>query len=228
MKTLIVFRGDYSTVANPKFICQNIKQNVIEPMKEKSIDVDVIFCTYPSDLNKLNTYASTLNPVQIYFTTNGQISNFKESMSKIKNIYDQYDYILFLRFDIFYKMNIMNFNIFDKDGIIFPYKEDSQHLFASETYYSDIVIIFSKSIFINVMDTLFDANMFDYQPFNTLHSIAKIVNKKYPDIKMHTMIDGYYQSNTELSADDIRLSPLFIQVKKPYFGKDRELYLSTM
>ena len=61
-------------------------------------------------------------------------------------------------------------------------------------------------------------------PCNTLHAIGTIIKKQYSDIKINTILDGYYQSNTQYPSDDIRLSPLHILVKHPYSGSDKHLF----
>ena len=120
-------------------------------------------------------------------------------------------------------MNI-NVDIFNKEGIIFPYKEDSEEIFNSRRLYGDVIIIISKSSFLLVVDSLVNSNIQEYQPPNCLHNIGSIIQKKVPNMLIHTIVEGYYQSRTVLAVDDPRLNPIYIQVKYPYNGNDKHLY----
>lgn len=226
MKSLIIFRGDYSYVTTPEVVCKNLLKYIVSPMREKNHVIDVIFCTYQSNLDKLKIYEEFLNPIGIHFTETGQINNFKASLQIVKDTYEKniYDHILFLRFDVIYKINIDDWNIFNNDGITFPFKEDTIELFNSYKYYSDIIIILSNSIFLDVANFLINTNNQAYRPPNCLHNIFQIVQSNNNTIRVHTILDGYYQSNTMLTPNDPRLSPLHIQVKYEYRGKDKDLY----
>ena len=223
MKVLLVFRGDYNLVTDPTFVCNNIQKYITEPMKENNIGVDIIFCTYKSNLDKLKIYELSLKPNKIYFTSNGQIINFKESLTLVKDMHCLYDYVIFLRFDAIYKTDINKWNIFNREGVTLPFKEDSEGLFNSHGFYSDIIIIIHKLSFLDVVNSVTHAGL-DMFPCNTLHAIGTIIKKQYSDIKINTILDGYYQSNTQYPSDDIRLSPLHILVKHPYSGSDKHLF----
>jgi hypothetical protein len=219
-KFLVAFRGAYDYVKNPTMVCYNIIKNVIT---STTYDVDVYFFTYDNDLDKLKIYDYYLKPKKIYFTEDGQIENFKESLQILENYYKNYDYVLFLRFDIIYKMPILN--LCTKDGITFTYKEDTIEIFKTFGLYGDVIICISSSHFSEIRNALLCENAgVEYFPHRTLHSLSSIINKRFPNVPTNTMIDGYYQSNTSMPVGDQRLNPIYIQVRHPYHGIDRLLY----
>jgi hypothetical protein len=233
MKILIVFRCDYSYIKDPNLICNNIIEYIIEPLLQQKIDFDIVFCTYPNDLDKLKIWELLISPIKIYYTESGQIANFIESLDKIKDIYNQYDYFLFLRMDIIYKVKISEWNVFKNEGLTLAFKEDSQEIFERIEYFSDIIIIISKSAFLKVKDALYNVyngKLPNHKDESHLHLLAKKVKTVYPDIQIHTILDGYFQSNTffcyktntYMNSDDERINPLFIVAKYPYMGP--ELY----
>ena len=224
MRNLVVFRGDYTEVKWPEAVCKNIHKCIIAPMKEQGILTDIMFCTYPSDMEKLKIYETYFNPVNIHYTKSGQIVNFKESLKLVHRIYQKYDYVIFLRFDIIYKMNINEWNIFTKEGVILPYRENSK-LYPTGKFYGDAIIVISKSALLEVAYNLLACNI---DTFICLHNISTIIQIKSPDIIIHTIIDGSYQSNTGLRMGDLRLNPIYIQVKYAYVGADKHLYLECL
>jgi hypothetical protein len=222
MRILIAFRGDYSVVNNPSAVCSNIKEKIIDPLRSKGDEVDILFFTYRTDMAKLGIYESHLYPIHTSFTNGGQIINFGEAMHYIKDIYDIYDYVLFLRFDIIYKMSIDKWNIFNK-GITFTYKEESKELFMSHHFYGDVIISISKDSFKDILYALICTPPVEFIK-HTLHQFGSIIQESYPHIQVSTILEGYFQSNTGIPEGDPRLNPLYIQVKYVYNGSDKELY----
>jgi len=230
-----LFRGTFNKVEDPTKICINILKYIIEPLHSNNIDTDIIFCTYQTNLDKLKIYETYLKPIKIIYTNNGQNINFKESLMFIKDIYDTYDYIIFLRFDVIYKMNIIDWNISNKDGLILPFKEDSEHVFKTKNYYGDVIIIIHKLSYLNFLNAFnlaFNNHLNDYIVCGganiILHNLVSIVQKYNPNTNINTIVDGYYQSNTGVPENDIRLSPIYIQVKYTYYGSDKSLYLEYL
>jgi hypothetical protein len=224
MRNLIVFRGDYAQVRYPKAVCKNLHSYVLQYMKEKGIGIDVIFCTYPSDIDKLKVYENSFNPINIYYTESGQVLNFKESLRRAHDIYNKYDYIIFLRFDIVYKMNISEWDIFTKEGVILPYKERTNY-YDTQSLYGDVIIVMSQYVFSEAAYALLSCNV---NAFHLLHNISSIIQSRSPHITIHTIVDGHYQSNTGLKMHDTRLNPIYIQVRYAYAGADKHLYLEYL
>jgi hypothetical protein len=225
MKLLLVFRGDYKQVDNPDFVCENIKKQIIRPLEQQDSSADIIFCTYNHDMPKLDAYISALNPMGILYTNNGQVPNFKEALWFVSDVHNDYDYIIFLRFDIIYKKSIRYWNVFKKEGLIMTFKEDSEQFFIRNSLYGDVIIIISKQSYTPIMKSLIGTHDSHYVPLTCLHNIYTIVKYFHPEISIHTIVDGYYQSKTSLPAGDVRLNPLYIQVKYEYHGADRDQWL---
>ena len=229
MKVLIIFRGDYSLVDYPRMVCKNIHKHIIQPLIDENICFHTMFSTYKTDLAKLGVYESALNPIKIqfseYVSEHGQIKNFKDALVMANDTLTPYDYILFLRFDIVYKMNIKEWNIFGKDGLILPYKENSELTFLERGFYGDCIIIFSQYAFTDAVYSLMSANFND---FFLLHNIAYLIRRRSIDIDVHTIINDYYQSNTGLLEGDKRLNPIYIQVKYEYHGTDKDKYTECL
>jgi len=225
MKILLVFRGDYRQVERPEFVCENIIKQIIKPIQEQNNSVDVVFCTYIDDVSKLNVYISAINPMGILFTDNGQVPNFKQALSFVYDVHNDYDYIIFLRFDIIYKKSIDCWNVFDKEGLIMTFKEDTEQFFNEKRLYGDVIIIMSKSSYTKIMESIIETHDFRFFPPTCLHNIYTMVKEFYSEISIHTIVDGYYQSKTSLPAGDTRLNPLYIQVKYEYNGADKSEWL---
>ena len=237
MRYLIIFRGHHSLkenrkgiahsgIVDPKFVCNNIQRYILEPLKSNN-NVDIMFSTYNSNLENLKIFQSYLSPIKTFFTNNGQIINFKETLGLLSNIYDTYDHIIFLRFDIIYKKNILEWNFFDKEGIIYPFKEESLEESHSLTrYYGDAIIIVSKSWFLNVSECIIKCHISEFIPEGGFHNTPFLIQKSFPHIKIHTIVEGYYQSYTGLELGNPRINPIFIQVRYNYYQSDKAYYFN--
>jgi hypothetical protein len=224
MKILLAFRGGYSKI-DPVLLSKNIQDKIYTQLKENKIEYSTVFYTYPTDIEKLNILKENLFPFEVNYTQDGQIINFKEAVKDISIRYSTYDYIIFLRFEIVYKIDIMKWNIFTKSGIVFPFKENCVTLFMSTNQYSDIIIAISKEYikpFSLVMD---QAHISEYTNTNTLHNLATIINRYDFDIPVLCMLEGFYQSNTSLEGDDERLNPMFIMSHYKYKGCDKNEFI---
>lgn len=124
----------------------------------------------------------------------------------------------------------MKWNIFTQSGVIFPFKENCFTLFTSTNQYSDIIIAVSKEYIKPLVSVLDQADISEYTNTNTLHNLGTIINRRGYDIPVRCMLEGFYQSNTSLEADDERLNPMFIMSHYRYNGRDRNefsAYLPT-
>ncbi len=224
MNILIIFRGGYDRVKTPHSISNNIIKYIIEPLHSQGYNVETKFCTYDYDLNKLQVFKDKLHPSKIHCVRNGQYNNFKDALHITRDIYNKYDYIIFLRFEIIYKTNIIDWNIFNKEGMIFPYKEDCDTWYKRSILYGDCILIFSKQYYIHIINVLL---LTDNSEFMGLHNIEHIVHSKIPTIPMHCILSGQYNSNTGLPKNDPALSPLYIGTCWQYNNNDLDLYLIT-
>lgn len=221
MKVLLVFRGGYSKI-DPVLLSKNIQDKVYTPLRENGIEYSTLFYTYPTDSEKLNTLKEYLVPSEVNYTEEGQIINFKEAVQDICKRHDSYDYTIFLRFEIVYKLDIMKWNIFTQAGVMFPFKENCFALFSSTNQYSDIIIAISKEYIKPLRSVLDQAHSTEYTNTNTLHNLGTIINRHDYDIPVLCMLEGYYQSNTSLEADDERLNTMFIMLHYRYNGRDKK------
>lgn len=229
MKVLLVFRGGYSKI-DPVLLCKNIHDKVFTPLTENGIEYSTLLYTYPTEVEKLNALKQGLNASEVNYTQEGQIINFKEAVKDITTRHSMYDFTIFLRFEIIYKLDIMKWNIFTQSGVIFPFKENCITLFTQTKQYSDIIIAVSKEYMKSFSSVLDQAHISEYTNTNTLHNLGTIINRYDYEIPVLVMLEGFYQSNTSLEADDERLNPMFIMSHYIYNGRDRNefsAYLPT-
>lgn len=225
---LIIFRGGCSRVNNPTLICKNVEMQVLGPLRS-IVDVDIIFSTTSKGDPKIDTFSDILHPIHIFYTSPGQIVNFQETLRNVQNIYSKYKQIIFLRFELLYKVSFDTLTILDTHGLRLPYKEDSQELFESHKYYGDCIIIISGDHFANVSKALLDA---DFHTISTgkghdiLHKIVTVVLASFPDTPISCIIDGFFQSNTHYCGNSIKLNPIYIMIHYPYCG-DKQYFLDS-
>jgi hypothetical protein len=125
MKLLIVFRGGYLRSV-PEKVTKNIQEKIYGPLDSANISHDTVLYTYNTDLGVLGTWKECLHAKTIHITEQGpnQILNFKQAIEHIAIKYTDYDYVVFLRFDIIYKIDILQWNIFGRSGLFFSYKQN--------------------------------------------------------------------------------------------------------
>ena len=213
MKFLFVFRGGFrKRNIEPELICRNIHKNIFKPLLENNHEYDIVFQTY--NFSELEIFKNNFKPLNVYVTesnTSTQIINFNNALDNIKPIYENYDIIIFLRFEVIYKKNILEWDIFNNEGLTLPYKEDSEELFKSHEFYSDIVICITKKYFTDFYDIV------NSKPtkftIGAIHEIGRVCKHKIP---INCIVDGYWQSSSGWKRDDRRLSPLFILTHHPY------------
>jgi hypothetical protein len=225
-KVLIVLRGGCSRVNNPNIICKNIELQILNPLRMKGYHVDCIFSTTSNCDPKLDVYTEYLKPISIFHTSGGQIVNFKETLWNLQDVYSTYVQIVFLRFEIVYKISIDEMNIMKNTGLMLPFKEDSEELFSSYGFYGDCMIVISNMHFSNISKALLDA------PFDIistgfghdiLHKIVYVIVSRFPDTPISCILDGFFQSNTNYPSDNPKLNPLYILTHYPYCGDKQYL-----
>ena len=237
-KILIVFRGDCNRFTDYQFIYNNIKLKILDPLNSKNYTYDIIASSYLEQLNNLNEFSKYFNPIKLYTMNKDnstQVKQFMFTVNMIKTNINiaEYTKILFLRFDIVYKMSIINWKYLDTCGFIVPYKEDSNELFNTHKYHSDVFLSIDTNLFeefykyLNCIYLQYLNNSYTdiiaHEPFplNLLHNVANILLYYNPNFIISYCIDGCYQSNTSVS--DNRLSPLFICLSKQYHSNDIHL-----
>lgn len=237
MKYLVIYRGKIGRFQDLELLYNNFINKIHNPLIINNNSVDIILTSYDNESYIMDKYKDKFKPIDTHimkYNNSTQVDNFIFVLSTLKNYYENYDRILILRYDICYKKNIMSWDIYNKKGIFFPYKEDSKELFKNHNYVSDTIILIDKEYFIPLFNTLNDIyplhisktpillNGHLQYPFlyTILHDIKSILEYKNINIPINFLIEGYFQSNTEIPLNDIRLSPLYIMMHKNYYNND--------
>lgn len=198
MKILLLFRGGYrgSYYVNTRQICNSIINKIIKPLENNGIEYDVMFQTYI--FQDLDIFKEYLKPIEVYTSPgSGQLYNFKLCMTKIKEVYDKYDYVIILRFELIYKTDIIQWNFFKNEGLTVPYKEASVELWdqtrngRDHGFYSDLIFILSKSHCLDFCENVIktEDKAYGIDRHTTLHNIPMMFQDIVP---IHTMIDGFH------------------------------------
>ena len=248
MKFLIVMRGHCNRNENIQYIYDNYLLKIKNPLLNNGHTVDCMFNTYNGYNEYFEKFKKLYNPIKIFrsneFQPNKyeniapncgfQILNFYDGMTNIKSFINDYDKIIFLRFDICYKINIMKWNIFNDKGIFFTFKEDSLETYKKLDGVGDTIIIIDNEYFNNVHDCIYEYVQYywfgnkivekippEHDSKTHLHWLKTCLLEKYGTLPIHYIIDGYYQSvtffNSYMTLD--KLNPLYI-----IFGKGKNYY----
>ena len=93
-----------------------------------------------------------------------QYLNFYYGMINIQPFVKDYDKIIFLRFDICYKINIMKWNIFNDKGIGFTFKDYNDEYFKKMNTHGDCIIVIDNIYFDQVYEAIHES--IQYYEFN--------------------------------------------------------------
>ena len=247
MKFLIVMRGHCNRNENIQYIYDNYLLKIKNSLLNNGHTVDCMFNTYNGYDEYFEKFKKLYNPIKVFrsneFQPNKyeniapnctfQILNFYDGMTNIKSFINDYDKIIFLRFDICYKINIMKWNIFNDKGIFFTFKEDSIETYKKMNGVGDTIIIIDSEYFNKVYDCIheyvqyyfFGNKLVEKIPsehwITNLHWLKITLLEKYDTLPIYYIVDGYYQSvtffNSYMTLD--KLNPLYI-----IFGKGKEYF----
>jgi len=225
MKFLIVYRGNCNRYTNLDLFFKNFLLKIKNPLNLNGHEFDCALFTYQNETSYCDAFIKLFNPKFVkLFSYSNQKDQFISILKFLNSkILDEYDKIIFLRFDICYKMNIMKWDFFDKKGIFFPFKEDSQEFFEKEKLHGDVIIICDTCYMLKLTQILekyaSESNIYGFPhfPYNMLHFIPKLLNNLIP---VYNLIDGFFQSNTQLELEDKRINPLYIIMYKVYNFSD--------
>jgi len=226
MKVLLAFRGGFSRI-QPKYLCKNIRDKIFAPLEANGIDYTTVFFTNTYDASKCDALKEGLKPESIYMTQDGQLNNFNQAINTIVSTYTTYDYIVFLRFELIYKIDILRWNIF-QEGFVVPYKENCPLVFSVSNLYSDTIICISKDYVERVKTVYSNFFMKEHLHGESLHDFVTWLQLYDKSIPIHCMLDGFYQSNTGLEAGDDRINPLYIMSHFKYLAYDRDQYIEYL
>jgi hypothetical protein len=231
MRLLICFRGDTTRIKNVEGFTLNIFDKIIHPLEQNNIGYDILFSTYNNNKTVLDEMSKSLQPLDtLYYTKSGQINTFLELVNFLKTNSQNtniYDYIIILRFDIIYKIDIIKWDFFNKNGIICPFKEVSEQMFDIFKYYSDTIFIFSKEYVPKILRIVSSMVLSDFlHNGQTMHTLSNYL--LHQNIPLNTLCTGYYQSNTNLNFGDKLCNPLYIMLHYKYEQPDKHLYLQYL
>jgi hypothetical protein len=187
-----------------------------------TLDHDIVFSTYTDDIPKLEEFKKHLQPKACHLTPRlpSQNHNFKHTLPLLD--YQNYDYIVFLRFEAIYKIPLSEWEFQGKTGLILPFKEYSKEMFDREGFYNDNIIIVSTSVYQDFMNAVVKS---EHYYCATLHNLATNVRNIAPHIQVHCLVEGYYQSNSDNHPFiEAIVCPLYILVHHKYFAKDAERF----
>ena len=234
MKFLIVMRGHCNRFKNIKYIYDNYLIKIKNPLLDNSHTLDCMFNTYNGDDEYFEKFKELYNPIKIFRMDphNFQSVNFYYGLINIKPFVKDYDKIIFLRFDICYKINIMKWNIFNDKGIFFTFKDaDNAEKYKYYKLISDIVIGIDNEYYDQIYECMHESIQFhefnnkiseniplNFDIYGTLHQFGNVLLFKYPTFPIYFIIDGYYNSGAHPLWTGDLLQPLFIFMSKGYFG----------
>ena len=178
MKFLVVMRGHCNRTENIQYIYDNYLLKIKNPLLDNGHTIDCMFNTYNGYDEYFEKFKKLYNPIKIFrsneFQPNKyeniapncgfQILNFYDGMTNIKSFINDYDKIIFLRFDICYKINIMKWNIFNDKGIGFTFKEDSEEGYNIMKCISEAVVVIDNEYFDQVYQAVHES--IQYHVFN--------------------------------------------------------------
>jgi hypothetical protein len=148
MKIGIVFRGEierlrYDGYANACIHYTNWQKYIFQDLEANGYEFDIIFVTYFSD--KLEKLKKEINPKEIVLCekeNSSQIKTLSIVNDYIQTHKNEYDRFIILRFDIFYKNKITQWNQWNSRGFILPNKDIS---WEETMFYNDILFIIDSN-----------------------------------------------------------------------------------
>ena len=243
MKFLIVMRGHCNRFENIQYIYDNYFIKIKNPLLKNGHTLDCMFNTYNGYDEYFEKFKELYNPIKIFRmdTCKYQYLNFYYGMINIQPFVKDYDKIVFLRFDICYKINIMKWNIFNDKGIFFPFTEiEPISIDNNNNYNGDCIIIIDNKYFDQVYQCVHES--IQYHEFNnkiskniplhfgmsgTLHNFKNVLLSKYNTFPIYFLLNEYYNSRTcyvPWMKHEL-LNPLYIMMGRDYFGDMNDFIL---
>jgi hypothetical protein len=227
-KVLIVFRGEHMRKKNGHFLdCRKVipnnKKRVLESIQNMGHEITVWFCTYDSEY--LNDFKVAYNCSECFlqdYHTSSQHKNFKFVLDSIEPVHKEFDKIIILRFDYLYKKNFSDFNWWDKEGIVFPFKDNDPVSYEERKYCFEGFILITKEWFQPFLE-LYLQNYIEWKEITYgLHFLTTLLFKNGA-IPYHYMEgDTCWISNTSLAHPTCK-NPYFINLLYTYYHDDYSL-----
>jgi hypothetical protein len=226
MKILLIFRGENKRFSGESFhdvrMCiPNNRVRIIDSLRKMGYIVDIIFVTYSSEY--LQTFVEEYNPNKVFcmdYESSSQHINFKYVLECIEPYASEYDRILVLRFDYLFKKNIEEWNEWQKEGIMFPWKDVSEELYIQRKYTMDGFFCLEPKYFIEFKQ-MYDSTYKSWLGITGgLHFLTTELEKT--DIPFYFMEKDCYESNTSLARSGCK-NPYCINSLYNYYHDDFNL-----
>jgi hypothetical protein len=183
MKCAIILRGNHGIINTNgrkwgpidwRKCYNSLKENYIDIRTQEGYNIDIFYQTYESEENnQLKEIYKPIDSLVYKFTSDcTQIKSMIDSISLLKNIYAEYDEILFTRFDILWKCKITECNIINNHFMI-PWQHPKKN-------YCDVMFVFPGRmipIFLNSIKKHGSNNNIHGMIFPRPHKV--MFNKKY-------------------------------------------------
>jgi len=189
MRVCIVFRGENERNVKDRPVVSSLKEKVenwnralFEPLKEKNIEFNVIFFTYPSDI--LKELQSLVDP--LLCITSEKISQHKNMVDLsyfLETESEDYDRFIICRFDIGYRTCIDEWNVWDKKGVFVMNRDVNWNKLS---YTNDVLFIVDKE---SIRDFLFVTKENLYSEV-CLHEVGANFLKRSKNL--HFILEGFY------------------------------------
>jgi hypothetical protein len=231
-KILVVFRGENKRFNDGiwydvRACIPNNKRRIIESLKQMNHDVHVYLATYRSEF--LQCYIEEYNAEKIFlmdYDKSSQHLNFKFVLESIAPFANDFDKIIILRFDLLFKKDISTWPMWDKEGIMFPWKDVSLELYNLRKYCQEVIISIDSK-YLNEFKDLYIEKFEHWKDITWgLHFLTVLLEeyKKIPFFFMEG--DTCWESNTSTNGADFnKKNPYLINSIYMYGHDDLHLIL---
>ena len=223
MKVLVLFRGENKRYCGETFYdvrscIPNNKFRLLDGLTRMGYDYDTMFVTYCSEY--LQGFVDAYKPKHVFtmdYDNSSQHLNFKFLLDSVEPYVKEYDRILVFRFDFLFKKNIEDWNEWQKEGIMFPWKDVSDEIYEERKYTMDGFFCLDPKWF-NEFKQMYDSNYKNWLGVtNGLHFLTTELEKTH--IPFYFMEKECYESNTSLSAPGHK-NPYCINSLYKYYHAD--------
>lgn len=189
--------------------------SLINSLKEKGVNIDTILNTYKlnekDDNNLMNYYKNFSNLISTTFNNNifPSESDFLNNMyDNVTAILDNYDFILFIRIDLYLKKYFIENVKLDINRIQFAHIDSNQDINNIDINIINIcqqIMIFPKSLYYTILNKYI---------YNSTHGILSQLTKN--GITYNSI--GFIINTMHICSTDLGWNPLYIQVGRNYNG----------
>jgi hypothetical protein len=241
MNILLVFRGENLRFRNDtvkiydngsdwldiRRCIPNNKVRIIESLRSAGHTVDIMFCTYESE--HLTDFVDAYLPKYIHLFEHSKLYNahhvsVSNTLNSILPVHTQYDRIILLRYDLLYKKNITDWPIWYKNGVIVPWKVESDEAYERRKWCNDHIIIIDSTYF-PTFNSVFQDSFKQYNGVTSgIHFITDELYKNgtVPFYFMERIVWSGDSYSTDTS-DSMKCNPYTINSLYPYAFSDLHL-----